>query len=351
LPAFAGLGRMRGLPFVPRFLPLAFCAICAPLASAGYTPRDSIPLPGDSGWDYLTADAGGRRLYVTHGDRVQVLDLDRLIPAGEIASLAGAHGVALAPELGRGFISNGKTSAITVFDLKTLAILATWPAGGKKPDAILYDTATRRLCSFNGGSANATVIDAATGTLVGAVPLGGTPEFAASDGTGQIYVNIEDRGETVRFDARTLGITARWSLAPAHTPTALAFDQAHHRLFVGCRSGSLVVLSADSGGVVATLPIGGGVDAVSFFPAKGLVVVSNSDGTLNLFHQVDADHYTAVETVSTAPGARTHAVDPATGRVFLASARYLPAPKPAPDQKPARPAIEPGSFRVLVFQP
>ena len=342
---------MRSLPFRPRFLSLALCAIFVPLASAGYTPRGSIALPGDGGWDYLATDAGARRLYVTHGDRVQVIDLDRLAAAGEIASLAGAHGVALVPELGRGFISNGKTSSITVFDLKTLAIVGQWPAGGKKPDAILYDPATKRLCSFNGESADATIFDAATGKLAGTVALGGTPEFAASDGTGQVYVNIEDRGETVRFDARTLAITARWPLAPAHTPTALAFDPAHRRLFAGCRSGSLVVLNADTGAIVAALPIGAGVDAVSLLPGKALVFVSNSDGSLNIFHQADPDHYTAVDNVHTALGARTHAVDPVTGRVLLSSARFLPAPKSVPGQRPARPAIEPGSFRGLVFQP
>jgi DNA-binding beta-propeller fold protein YncE len=337
--------------FLARFAPLALCAILAPASSAANAPTRDIPLPGDGGWDYLTADAGARRLYVTHGDRVHVLDLDRLVATGEIAPLAGAHGVALAPDLGRGFISNGKTAVITVFDLKTLAIVGQWPAGGKKPDAILYDPATKRLCSFNGETANATVFDAATGTPAGTVELGGTPEFAASDGTGQVFVNIEDRGETVRFDARTLAITARWPLAPAHTPTALAFDQAHRRLFAGCRSGSLVVLNADTGAIVAALPIGGGVDAVSFLPGKALVFVSNSDGSLNIFHQADPDHYTAVDNVHTALGARTHAVDPVTGRVLLSSARFLPAPKSVPGQRPARPAIEPGSFRVLVFQP
>jgi DNA-binding beta-propeller fold protein YncE len=323
----------------------------APAVFAGYAAGQKISLPGESGWDYLTADAGARRLYITHGDRVQVLNLDTFAVGGEIAPLAGVHGVAVAPDLGRGFISNGKTSVITVFDLRTLGILATWPAAGKKPDAILYEPVTKRVCSFNGGSDNATVFDAATGQLAGTVALGGAPEFAACDGTGLVFVNIEDKDETVRFDAHSLAVTAHWPLAPAHTPSALAFDAAHRRLFVGCRSQHLVVLNADTGAIVAQLPIGSGVDAVSYFPAKGLVFVSNSDGTLNIFHQTDADHYTAVETVATAPGARTHAVDDATGRVFLSSAHYLPAPPPTAGQPRPRPAIEPGSFKVLVFQP
>ena len=346
---------MKIAPASPRFLPALVLATLvlafAPAVFAGYTAGQKISLPGDSSWDYLAAESGARRLYVTHGDRVQVLNLDTFAVVGEIAPLAGVHGVAVAPELGRGFISNGKNSTLTVFDLKTLAVLGTWPAGGKKPDAILYDAATKRVCSFNGGSDNATVFDAATGQLAGTIALGGGPEFAAADGTGQVFVNIEDNDETVRFDARSLAVTAHWPLGSAHGPSALAFDAAHRRLFIGCRSQHLVVLNADTGAVVASLPIGKGVDAVSYFAAKGLVFASNGDGTLNIFHQTDADHYTAVETVTTAPGARTHAVDSSTGRVFLASAHYGPPPQPAPGQARTRAPIEPGSFRVLVFQP
>ena len=318
---------------------------------AGYTAANKIPLPGDGGWDYFTADAPARRLYATHGDRVQVLDLDTFALVGTIAPLAGIHGVALAPDLGRGFISNGKTSTLTVFDLKTLRILATWPAGGKKPDAILYDAATKRVCSFNGTSDNVTVFDAATGQLLSTIALGGGPEFPAADGTGHVFVNIEDNNEIVRLDLRALTVTAHWSLSPTGGPSALAFDATHHRLFAGCRSQQLVVVNSDTGAVVARLPIGKGVDAASFLAAKGLVFVSNGDGTLNIFRQIDPDHYASVETVTTAPGARTHAVDAATGRVFLGSAHYLPAPAATPEQPHPRAPIEPGSFQVLVFKP
>ncbi len=331
-------------------LALILGACLDPLAAraAGYTLVKKIPLPGDGGWDYLAADTSW--LFVTHGDRVQVIDLVNLEPAREITPLAGVHGVALAPGLGRGFISNGKTDVITVFDLRKLTIRGQWPAGGKKPDAILFDPATQRVCSFNGGSDNVTVFNAATGQLLGTLALGGKPEFAASDGTGQVFVNIEDKGETVRFDARTLAITARWALAPAHTPTALAYDVTHHRLLVGCRSQHLVVLNSDTGSIVATLPIGAGVDAVSYLPGRGLVVVSNSDGTLNIIKQTDADHYALVETVTTVPGARTHAVDGASGRIFVSSAQFEPAPPAAPGQPQARPAVVPGSFSVFVYQ-
>jgi DNA-binding beta-propeller fold protein YncE len=344
------------IPAFPRwFLPLVFGAVLAtgfsPAALAGYAIARQIPLPGNAGWDYFTTDSTARRLYATHGDRVQVLDLDTLALVGEIAPLSGIHGVAIAADLGRGFVSNGKTSTITVFDLKTLHVLATWPAGGQKPDAILYDAATKRVCSFNGGSDNVTVFDAATGQLAGTIVLGGGPEFPAADGTGRVFVNIEDNNEIVRFDLHTLAVTAHWPLAPAEGPSAMAFDAAHHRVFSGCRSQQLVVLNSDTGAIIARLPIGKGVDAASYLPAKGLVFISNGDGTLNVFHQTDADHYTLAETVHTAPGARTHAVDDATGRVFLGSARYLPAPATAPGQPPVRPSLEPGSFRVLVLKP
>ena len=334
--------------------PWLFCALFLPLATmafAGYSVAEKIPLPGNRGWDYLTTDAAARRLYVTHSDRVQVLDLDTLALSGEITPLAGVHGVALAPELGRGFITNGQSSTLTVFDLKTLHILATWPAGGDKPDAILYDAATQRVCSFNGGSDNVTVFDAATGKLAGTIALGGGPEFATCDGTGQVFVNIEDHDEIVRLDLHALTVTAHWPLAPARGPSALAYDAAHHRLFAGCRNQQLVVLNSDTGAMVAQLPIGKGVDATSYLPAKGLVFVSNGDGTLNIFHQTDADHYVISETVITAPGARTHAVDAATGRVFLGFAHYLPAPAPSSGAPRPRPAIEPGSFRVMVLNP
>jgi DNA-binding beta-propeller fold protein YncE len=335
------------LPFLAAVLGISVTTT----AFASPSTMEKISLPGNSGWDYLSVDSDARRLYVTHGDRVNVLNLDTDTAAGEIAPIAGAHGVALAPELGRGFISNGKTGFITVFDLKTLGILAQWQTAGSKPDAVLYDPATRQLFSFNGESENATVFEAATGRIVGTVKLGGAPEFATTDAAGHIFVNIEDGGETVRLDARSLAVTARWPLAPASTPSALAIDRGHHRLFSGCRSQTLVVLDSDTGAIVATLPIGKGVDAASYDPVRALVRVSNGDGTLNVFHQVDADHYVPVETLATATGARTHAVDPKTGRVFLASAEFEAAPPATPGQPRPRPAIKPGSFGVLVLRP
>ena len=331
------------------FLRLLALSLATGLGLSAALPR--VPLPGNGGWDYLTADAAARRLYVTHQDRVHVLDLDTLALLGEIGAGAGVHGVALAPELGRGFVSNGLDATITVFDLATRAILGRWPTGGRKPDAILYDAASRRLFSFNGETDNATAFDAATGRIVGTVALGGAPEFAVTDEAGGIYVNIEDRGETLRFDARTLAVTARWPLAPAHTPTGLALDREHHRLFVGCRSQQLVVLQADTGAVIASLPIGRGVDAVSYDSSRNQVWVSNADGTLNAFHQAGPDRYEPLRTVATASGARTHALDAKTGRIFLATAEYLPTPPAAPGQPRVRPAIKPGTFGVLIVQP
>jgi len=343
---------MKKSPLLSRLcwwaLSIFLSAVCGPDgAGAEYKLVKEIQLPGDSGWDYLAVH--DYRLFVTHGDRVHVINLENLAPAGEIAPLAGVHGIAFAGQLGRGFISNGRTNVITVFDLRTLAVIGEWPAGGDNPDAILYEPESKRVCCFNGGSNNVTILEAATGKLVGTIALGGKPEFADGAGAGQVFVNIEDRNEIVRFDARTLAVTARWPLAPAHTPTALAFDHEDHRLFVGCRSKNLLVINSETGAIVASLTIGAGVDAVSYDPR--LVYVSNSDGTLNIFHQVDADHYKLVQTLATAPGARTHAIEKDSGRIFVSSAEFGPVPPAAAGQPRARPAIVPGSFKILVYQP
>ena len=327
------------------FLPLV---VSTAIAGPEYHVVARIPLPGNDGWDYMTADAAGRRLYVTHGTQVQVLDLDTQTVVGSVAPTAGAHGVALAPALGRGFISNGKTSTLTVFDLKTLAVVATLPATGKKPDAVLYDSFSKRVFACNGETANASVFDAVTGRVVGTIALGGSPEFAISDGAGQIFINLEDRNEVVRCDARSLQVTARWPLAPGETPTALALDPVGHRLLAGCRNRHLVVLHAGTGTVVDVLPIGSGVDAVVVDPARGLAFAANGDGTLTVLQRGNTGHYAVIGTVPTQAGARTLARDERTGRLYLPCARLRPAPPAAAVQTPARRTFEPDSFAVLV---
>lgn len=317
--------------------------------AAGHEPKRyhlarRITVGGTGGWDYLVADSGARLLYVSHGTHVVILDTDRDSVVGDIPNTPGVHGVALAHELGRGFISNGRDASITIFDLRTHATLGRVRATGRNPDAILYDPAARRIFAFNGGSDNATVIDAATGTVAGSIALGGRPEFAVSDGTGVVYVNLEDRSELLALDSRSLAVRHRWTLAPCAEPSALAIDAERHRLFVGCRNRVLAVVDAATGHVVATLPIGAGVDGGAFDPVTRLVFSSNGDGTLTVVHEDAPDRFHIVQTVRTERGARTMALDGRTHRIYLSAARYEPV------ARGQRPVVEPGSFEVLVLE-
>jgi DNA-binding beta-propeller fold protein YncE len=282
---------------------------------------------------------------------VQVIALDGDTLVGDIGDTPGVHGVALVPELGRGFTSNGRDSSVTVFDLKTLAALGTVKVGGRNPDAIIYDATTRRVFTFNGGSASATAIDAASGQVVGSVALGGKPEFAVSDGAGKVYVNIEDKGELVTLDPRALRVIARWPLAPCEGPTGLAIDRAKHRLFSVCGNRQMAVSDPGAKRVVATLPIGAGVDGVAFDQATHLAFSSNGEGTLTVVRQDAPDRYRVAETVPTQRGARTVALDPTTHRIFTATAQFGPPPAPTPDRPRPRPSMLPGSFFVLVLGP
>lgn len=299
-------------------------------------PNGSIPLPGEGGWDYITADSQARRLYVSHGTRVQVVDLDTQKLVGEISPTPGVHGVAVAPELGRGFVSNGADSTVTVFDAKTLAVINSLKVEGNKPDAILFEPFTKRVFTFNGGSNNTTAFEAATGKPAGSLALGGGPEFAVSDGAGTAFVNIEDKGETVRFDPANLKVIARWPLAPANTPTGLALDTKAHRLFVGCRSKHLVVLDSNTGAKVATLPIGAGVDAVALDAEHARAFVSCGDGTVSVIARNEAGEYRVDRVIETEPGAKTIAYDSKTQRLYL------------PVAKREGKKVEPDSFHLVV---
>jgi DNA-binding beta-propeller fold protein YncE len=306
-------------------------------ATGGYHLLKKIPVPGDGGFDYLTVDNGGRRLYVSHGTQVEVLDADSGDIVGKIPDTKGVHGIAIASDLGRGFTSNGQTSTVTIFDLKTLA-----PVGevktGQKPDAIIYDPATRRIFAFNGDGKSATVIEAANGKVAGTIKLDGAPEFAAADGGGHVFVNLEDKSMTLKLNSRDLTVEQRWPLAPCEEPSAMDMDQKSRRLFIGCGNKMMAVVNADTGKVVTTLPIGDHVDAAAFDPGTGLAFFSNGDGTLNVFHEDSADKYSAVETVKTQAGAKTLALDPKTHKVFLSAAQ----------RKGARGPVVPGSFTILV---
>ncbi len=314
----------------------------------GYHLLKKIVIGGEGFWDYLTLDVQTRRLYIAHSTVVEVLNVDTGVKGEPITNLNGVHGVALAPDLGRGFISNGRSATVSIFDLKTGKISGEVPTG-KNPDAITYDEPTHRVFAFNAGSDSSTVIDASSGKVVGTVDLGGGPEFSVPDGKGMIFVNLEDKSEIVGFDARTLEIKHRWPLAPGEGPSGLAIDLKNRRLFSVCGNKQLVVMDADSGKVIASLPIGGGVDAVRFDPSTGLVFSSNGEGTLTVIHQDSPDKYRVQETVVTARGARTLELDPKTHRVFLATAEFGPAPAATKEKPRPRPTIVPGTFMILEF--
>ena len=320
-----------------------------PASGPGYHLVKKLTIGGDGGWDYLTVDAAARRLYVTRSTRVQVFDADSGAPVGEIPNTAGVHGVALVPELDRGFTSNGRASSVTVFDAKTLKTLSEIKTTGENPDAILYDPSSRRVFTFNGRGRNATAIDAATGAVAGTVTLDGKPEFAVADGKGSVFVNIEDKSVIDVIDPRKLSVEKRWPLAPCEEPSGMAFDEKSRRLFVGCSNKMMAVVDAGSGRIVTTVPIGEGVDANAFDPSAELAFASCGDGTLTVAHEDSPDKLTVVQTVPTQKSARTMALDAKTHNVFLAAAQFGPPPSPTPDQPRPRPAMVPGSFVLLVF--
>jgi len=275
-----------------------------------------------------------------------VIDLGRDSVIGDIPNTAGIHGVALAPDLNRGFTSNGRDSSVTIFDYKTLAPTAVVKIPGRNPDAILYDPATKRVFTFNGGTSNATAIDATNGTVVGTVDLGGKPETAVSEG-GKIYVNIEDKSEIAVFDPKTLAVQARWPLAPCEEPSGLAIDRVHQRLFAGCGNKTMAIVDMRTGKVVASPAVGDGVDAAGFDPGTQLAFTSNGEGTITVIHEDTPDKYTVLETVPTQRGARTMAVNPKTHRLYTVSADFGPPPPPTADRPRPRPPMIPGTFVVL----
>jgi DNA-binding beta-propeller fold protein YncE len=319
----------------------------APSVKAGLHVIKSISLGGEGGWDYLTLDSETRRLYITRGDHVTVLDIDTDKVVAEIKDTQGVHGVALAPDLKRGFTSNGRTNTATIFDLSTLAKVGEVRTGSK-PDAILYEPVTHRVFAFNGDSKDATAIDAAAGTVAGTIALGGVPEFAVVDGKGLVFVNIEDKAEIVAIDARELKVKSRWSLAPGSEPTGLAIDTEKGRLFAGCHNELMVILAADMGKVLGTLPIGRGVDATAFDAARRLAFSSNGDGTLTVAKEDAPGHFIVVENVKTQTGARTMALDSRKHQIFLATAQFGPPPPPTAERPHPRPPALPNTFVILV---
>lgn len=302
-----------------------------------------LKLGGAGGWDYLSFDAQRRHLFVTRGDRVEVVDVDAAKRIGTIPATPGVHGVALDQAMRRGYASNGQDASVTVFDLDTLKTVATVAGTGEKPDAILYDPASKHVLTFNGKGRSFSVIDPSSNKVTATVPLSGKPEFAVTDEAGHVYVNIEDRAELVRIDAMANTVTARWKLGSCQSPSGLAIDNAHHRLFSVCDNQQMTVLDAQSGKQVAAVKIGDGPDAVVFDEGTATIYSSNGEsGNITAVHEDDADHYRVVQTIATQPSARTLALDPKLHRLYL-SAATLAASK----AEGHHPAVEPDSFTVL----
>jgi DNA-binding beta-propeller fold protein YncE len=312
--------------------------------------KTSWKVGGDGGWDYLTADASARRLYISRGTHVIVLDLDSGKNIGDIPDTPGVHGIALAPELGRGFTSNGREGTVTIFDIKTLAPIGSKPKVGENPDAILYDPFTKRVFTFNGHSQDSTAIDATDGKVLGTIKLDGKPEFAATDAKGEIWVNIEDKSELIAIDPAKLEIKSKWPLAPCTEPSGMSIDRKNRRLFIGCDNKMMAVVDADSGKVLATPAIGEGVDATRFDPETGLAFAScGQDGVLTVIREDSPGKFSVAETVPTEKGARTMAFDEKTHNVYVVTAKFGPRPAPTADNPHPRPPILPDSFVVLVL--
>ncbi len=328
---------------------MAFLSL--PVLSAGaqakYQVKDHWKIGGEGGWDYLAIDPQIHALYITHGNCVEVVDTQSGKVVTSITGLKGTHGVAFDKAGKYGYISDGAANAVVVFDRHSYQMVASIPAG-TNPDGILYEPVTATVWAFNGRSNNATVIDATQNKVVGTVELPGKPEFPVADGKGTVFVNIEDKNEILRLDARSQKATAIWPLSPLESPSGLAIDTAHRRLFSVCDGKHMAVLNADTGKVIATPDIGEGPDAAAFDAKNGLAFSSNGDGTLTVVKEQSPDSFVVLQTVETQKGARTMALDPNSGRIYLATAAFGPRPAPTADRPHPRPSIVPGTFEVLV---
>ena len=318
-------------------------------AEGPYHFLKEIPVGGEGGWDYSSVDEAGRRLYVSHGTRIVVIDLDKEAVAGEIADTPGVHGLAPAPELGRGVTSNGRENKASIVDLKTLQTLSKVDTG-ENPDGMLFEPGQQEAYLFNGRGQSATVINMKSGKVVATIPLPGKPEFAAADAkAGRVYNNIEDKNELVAIDTRTHQVVNTWPIAPGEEASGMAIDLTHHRLFIGCHNKLMEMIDSTNGKVVATVPIGEGVDANAFDPVTQYAFSSCGDGTVTIAHEDTPEKFTVVQTLKTERGARTMTLDPRTHKIYLASARFEPTPEPAPGERRQRPKMVPGSFKVLVY--
>jgi len=323
-------------------------SIVAPLTAQAprtYRITHSYIVGGDGSWDYIVPDPPTHRLFVGRQNRVMVIDEDTGALLGEVTGIQGAHGTAVADAAGHGFATSGNDRSVVMFDLKTFKVLGRIPAA-EDADAIIFDRSSGRVFTFNGDAHSSTVIDAEAGSLVTNIALGGKPEYGAPAGDGKVYANLTDTSEVVEIDAKAATLTRRWSTAPCKQPVAMAIDTVHHRLFSGCRSGVLAVSDYQSGKVVATAPIGGGVDGVAFDPAFATVFASNADGTLTVIQQDSPDQYRVAQVVDTPQGSRNMGLDPTNHRVFVVSGKFGPAPAGGRGRGP----VLPGSFTLLVIE-
>lgn len=336
----------------PSFLLLGILALASP-PTGGYHLLKKIPLGAAPGggeyFDYITVDAAARRVYLSHGTEVKVVDADSAAVVGAISGLKRCHGIALVNELGKGFISDGDAGKVVIFDIASLKVTGEVKT---EPDAdsIIYDPASKRIFSFNGDPHNVTVIDPANGTVVKTLPMGGGPEYAVADGKGMVYDNNEDTNEVVAIDSRALTIKARWPVAPAGAPTAITMDPQHRRLFTSGRNPQmLVVMDADNGKVIQSFPISAGADANVYEPETGLLFVSTREGIIHIFHEDSPDKLSEVETVKTEYGAKTMALDPKTHNLYVTTSDFGPPPAQTAQQPNPRRRAIPGTFRLLIY--
>src|SRR5579862_2841993 len=319
--------------------------ITALLAQVPYGVTHSYTLGGEGSWDYIVPDPPNHRLFVARQTRVMVIDEDKGTLLGEVPGIQGAHGTAIAEKTGHGFATSGNDQSVVMFDLKTFKSLGRIPAA-EDADAIVYDPPSNRVFTLNGDAHSSTVIDAQAGTLIANIPLGGKPEYGASAGDGKVYANLTDTSEVVEIDAKSATVLRRWPTAPCKQPVSMALDTVHHRLFSGCRSGVMAISNYQSGKVVATVPIGTGVDGAGYDAASANAFASNADGTLTVIHQESPDQYHVTENVQTPQGARNMGLDPTNHRVFIVSAKLGPAPAGGR----GRGTVLPGSFTLMTIE-
>jgi DNA-binding beta-propeller fold protein YncE len=331
------------------FISLILLLNLANAQGSGYKIIDKVKLGGEGGWDYLYADSETGMLFISRGTHVQVMDMEKKTLAGDIPNTNGVHGIALAHEFNKGYVSDGRDTAVTVFDIKTLKTLKVIKIKGLNPDAIIYDEASKRVFTFNGRSSDATAIDAARDSVVGTVKLDGKPEFAQPDGKGTVYVNIEDKNEITAFDSKTLKVLKSWSIAPGEEASGLAIDREHHLLFSVASNKKMIISDYEAGSVISEVPIGEGPDAAGYDPGTHFAFSSNGDGTLTVINQESPIEFNVIDTVLTQARARTMSLDPKTHRIYLSTAEFGKTPEPTKENQRPRPPMVKDSFTILIL--